>query len=97
VSNIRPAGHNLARQAFLSGPQGLPEMSKMIDFVSIRFVFSSYFARRQYDSFEVRWQITSKVYLHFFVADGVDFVALKTHVVLEMTALCFKVSKLVIF
>jgi len=31
VSNIRPAGHNPARQAFLSGLQGLPEMSKMID------------------------------------------------------------------
>jgi len=31
VSNIRPAGHNPARQAFLSGPRGLPEMSNMID------------------------------------------------------------------
>ena len=29
VSNIRPAGHNPARQAFLSGPLGLPEMSKI--------------------------------------------------------------------
>ena len=42
VSNIWPVGHNPARQAFLSGPRGLPEMSKMIDFVSIRCVFSSY-------------------------------------------------------
>ena len=31
VSNIRPAGHNPAHQAFLSGPRGLPEMSNMID------------------------------------------------------------------
>jgi len=31
VSNIRPSGQNPARQAFLSGPRGLPEMSKMID------------------------------------------------------------------
>jgi len=28
---MRPTGHNPARQAFLSGPRGLPEMSKMID------------------------------------------------------------------
>ena len=41
VSNIWPAGHNLARQAFLSGPRGLPEMSKMIDLCLIRCVFSS--------------------------------------------------------
>jgi len=28
LSNIRPAGHNPARQAFLSGPRGLPNSSK---------------------------------------------------------------------
>jgi len=39
VSNVWPAGHNPACEAFLSGPRGLPEMSKMIRFVSIRCVF----------------------------------------------------------
>jgi len=41
VSNIRPAGHNPARHAFLSGPWGLPEMSKMIDLCLSGVFFTS--------------------------------------------------------
>jgi len=41
VSNIWPAGHNPAHQAFLSGPRGLREMSKMIHLCLSGVFFSS--------------------------------------------------------